>query len=39
MHDFIGFFLVVFALLKYFDLPALADGLQKYDLLAKPFRP
>ncbi len=38
MHDFMGFFLVIFALLKLFDLPAFADGFQKYDLLAKPFR-
>ena len=39
MQDFMGFFLVIFALLKLFDLPAFADGFQKYDLLAKPFRP
>jgi Methylamine utilisation protein MauE len=39
MHDFMGFFLVVFALLKLFDLRAFADGFQKYDLLAKHFRP
>jgi hypothetical protein len=39
MHDFMGFFLVVFALLKLFDLPGFADGFQMYDLLAKPFRP
>lgn len=39
MHDFMGCFLVVFALLKLFDLPAFADGFQMYDLLAKPFRP
>jgi len=39
MHDFMGFFLVVFALLKLFDLTAFADGFQKYDLLAKNFRP
>ena len=39
MHDFMGFFLVVFALLKLFDLPAFADGFQMYDLLAKAFRP
>lgn len=39
MHDFMGFFLVVFALLKLFDLRAFADGFQMYDLLAKPFRP
>jgi hypothetical protein len=39
MHDFMGFFLVVFALLKLFDLSGFADGFQMYDLLAKPFRP
>ena len=39
MHDFMGFFLVVFALLKLFDLSGFADGFQKYDLLAKHFRP
>lgn len=39
MHDFMGFFLAVFALLKLFDLPGFADGFQKYDLLAKSFRP
>lgn len=38
MHDFMGFFLVVFSMLKLFDLPGFADGFQKYDLLAKPFR-
>ncbi len=39
MHDFMGFFLVVFALLKLFDLSGFADGFQKYDLLAKRWRP
>jgi len=39
MHDFMGFFLVGFALLKLFDLQAFADGFQMYDLLAKQFRP
>jgi len=39
MHDFMGFFLVVFALLKLFDLAAFADGFQKYDLLAQHSRP
>lgn len=38
MHDFMGFFLVVFALLKLFDLPGFADGFQKYDLLARRSR-
>jgi small basic protein len=39
MHAFMGFFLVVFALLKLFDLRGFADGFQMYDLLAKHFRP
>jgi hypothetical protein len=39
MHDFMGFFLVVFSMLKSFDLPGFADGFQMYDLLAKPLRP
>lgn len=39
MHDFMGFFLVVFALLKLFNLSGFADGFQTYDLLAKRFRP
>jgi hypothetical protein len=38
-HVFMGFFLAVFALLKLFDLPGFADGFQRYDLLAKHFRP
>jgi hypothetical protein len=38
MHDFMGFFLVVFALLKLFDLSGFADGFQKYDLLARRVR-
>ncbi len=38
MHDFMGFFLVVFALLKVFNLSGFADGFQKYDLLARRFR-
>lgn len=38
MHDFMGFFLVIFALLKLFDLSGFADGFQKYDLLAKRSR-
>lgn len=36
--DFMGFFFVVFAMLKLFDLAAFADGFQMYDLLAKPVR-
>lgn len=39
MHAFMGFFLVVFALLKLFDLRGFADGFQMYDLLAKRSRP
>jgi hypothetical protein len=39
MHDFMGFFLVVFSMFKFFDMPGFADGFQMYDLLAKPFRP
>ncbi len=39
MHDFMGFFLVVFSMFKFFDLPGFADGFQMYDLLAKPLRP
>lgn len=39
MHDFMGLFLVVFSMFKFFDLPGFADGFQMYDLLAKPFRP
>lgn len=39
MHDFMGFFLVVFAALKLFDLPGFADGFQRYDLLAQRSRP
>jgi archaellum biogenesis protein FlaJ (TadC family) len=39
MHDFMGFFLVVFSMFKFFDLEGFADGFQMYDLLAKPVRP
>lgn len=39
MHDFMGFFLVVFSMLKFFDMEGFADGFQMYDLLAKRFRP
>jgi hypothetical protein len=38
MHDFMGFFLLIFALLKLFDLSGFADGFQMYDLLAKRSR-
>ena len=39
MHDFMGFFLVVFSMFKFFDMEGFADGFQMYDLLAKLFRP
>lgn len=38
MHDFMGFFLVMFSMFKFFDLEGFADGFQMYDLLAKPVR-
>ncbi len=34
MHDFMGYFLVAFAMVKLFDLKAFAAGFAKYDLLA-----
>jgi hypothetical protein len=39
MHRFMGTFLVMFSMFKFFNLPGFADGFQMYDLLAKPFRP
>ena len=39
MHDFMGVFLVVFSMFKFFDLSGFADGFQMYDLLAKASRP
>lgn|SRR6185295_8240583 len=39
MRDFMGFFLIIFAMLKLFSLARFADGFQMYDLLAKRFRP
>ncbi len=39
MHDFMGFFLVVFSMFKFFNMEGFSDGFQMYDLLAKPFRP
>jgi hypothetical protein len=39
MHDFMGLFLVVFSMFKFFDMEGFADGFQMYDLLAKSFRP
>ena len=38
MHDFMGFFLVVFSMFKLFNLEGFADGFQMYDLLAKHVR-
>ena len=39
MHDFMGFFVVVFSMFKFFNMEGFADGFQMYDLLAKPFQP
>jgi hypothetical protein len=39
MHDFMGLFLVVFSMFKFFDLEGFADGFHMYDLLAKRVRP
>ena len=39
MHDFMGFFLLVFSMFKFFNLIGFADGFQMYHLLAKPLRP
>lgn len=38
MHGFMGLFLLVFALLKLFDLEGYADGFEMYDLLARRSR-
>jgi hypothetical protein len=38
MRDFMGFFLVEFSMLKFFNLKGFADGFQMYDLLAKRSR-
>lgn len=38
MRQFMGIFLVIFAMFKLFDLPGFADGFQKYDLIAKRYR-
>lgn len=35
MHHFMGFFLVVYAMFKLFDLSGFADGFRMYDLLAR----
>jgi YHS domain-containing protein len=39
MHDFMGLFLVVLSMFKFCNLEGFADGFQRYDLLAKQFRP
>ncbi|MDF3129431.1 MauE/DoxX family redox-associated membrane protein [Kiritimatiellaeota bacterium B1221] len=39
MHRFMGLFLVMFSMFKFFNLSGFADGFQMYDLLAKRFRP
>jgi uncharacterized membrane protein YfhO len=38
-RQFMGLFLVFFAMFKLFDLDGFADGFQMYDLVAKRFRP
>ena len=38
MHRFMGFFLLVFAMVKLFNLSAFASGFAKYDLLAARSR-
>ena len=38
MHDFMGLFLLVFAMVKLFDLSSFAVGFAKYDLLAERSR-
>lgn len=38
MHHFMGFFLVVYAMFKIFDLSGFADGFEMYDLLASRVR-
>lgn len=39
MSQFMGLFLIVFAMLKLFDLPGFVNGFARYDLLAGPVRP
>ena len=39
MHAFMGLFLIMFSMFKFFNLSGFADGFQMYDLLAKRFRP
>jgi len=38
MHGFMGIFLLVYGLLKLFDLPHFANGFEMYDLLAMRWR-
>lgn len=38
MNNFMGIFLVVFSMFKFFDLNGFADGFQMYDLAAKRSR-
>ncbi len=38
MHDWMGFFLIVFAMFKLFDLSGFARGFAKYDMLAGRVR-
>jgi len=38
MHDFMGLFLVMFSMFKFFNMEGFADGFQMYDLLARPVR-
>lgn len=38
MHDFMGFFLLVFAIVKLFNVSSFATGFAKYDLLAARSR-
>jgi hypothetical protein len=39
MHGFMGLFFVSLAMFKLFDISGFANGFQKYDAIAKPFRP
>lgn len=39
MRLFMGYFFVLFAMFKFFDLNGFVDGFSTYDLIAKKFRP
>lgn len=39
MHYFMGFLFCQFSMLKLFNIPGFADGFQRYDLIAKNYRP